>query len=503
MNSVAAAIGWSVVHSLWQGAVAALALGAVLFVTRSARARYAAACLALALMCIGFGATLWRSLPAGIAGSVVVIRAEAPLARDLGNGPALRNRAEFASKAMPWIAAIWAAGVLVFQLRAVASWRAARRLRFTAVCAPPTPWQERMDALRARICVTRAVKLLESGLAEAPAVVGHLRPVILMPVGLVAGLPVGQVEAILLHELAHIRRGDYLINVLQSVAEGIFFYHPATWWISAAVRREREHCCDDLVVATQGDAHCYASALAALEQSRWSADPAVAATGGNLVRRIRRLLNHPEGPRPSFAPVLPATLLLVIAAATLLAWQPRPNNIAVVPLQVWTGTRLTTGAITMAPQVRGVQPKMAVLRVPYMKWVNEDVTYIIDDRERATFVSLQSDPEREKFIEQFWKRRDPTPNTVENEFKEEHYRRIAYSNERFAAGIPGWKTDRGRVYVVYGPPDEIEAHPSGDRTGTTYPYEEWLYRRIEGRGDNVIFRFEDSSRSGEYRLVRK
>jgi bla regulator protein blaR1 len=183
MNSVAAAIGWSVVHSLWQGAVAALALGAVLFVTRSARARYAAACLALALMCIGFGATLWRSLPAGISGSVVVIRAEAPLGRDLGNGPALRNRADFASKAMPWIAAIWVAGVLVFQLRAVASWRAARRLRFTAVCAPPPPWQERLDALRARIRVNRAVKLLESGLAEAPAVVGHLRPIVLMPVG--------------------------------------------------------------------------------------------------------------------------------------------------------------------------------------------------------------------------------------------------------------------------------------------------------------------------------
>ena len=100
---------------------------------------------------------------------------------------------------------------------------------------------------------------------------------------------------------------------------------------------------------------------------------------------------------------------------------------------------------------------------PYSKWVNEDVAYIISDEERAAFKSLQSDPEREHFIEQFWLRRDPTPGTPENEFKEEHYRRIAYANDHFAAAIPGWKTDRGRIYITYGPPDEKESHPSGER----------------------------------------
>src|SRR6202140_3303752 len=101
------------------------------------------------------------------------------------------------------------------------------------------------------------------------------------------------------------------------------------------------------------------------------------------------------------------------------------------------------------------------LETPYRKWLNEDVAYIITDEERATFKRLQTDEEREQFIEQFWLRRDPTPDTVENEFKEEHYRRIAYANEHYASGIPGWKTDRGRIYITFGPPDEIESHPSG------------------------------------------
>ena len=101
------------------------------------------------------------------------------------------------------------------------------------------------------------------------------------------------------------------------------------------------------------------------------------------------------------------------------------------------------------------------LETPYRKWLNEDVAYIITDEERTAFKRLQTDEEREQFIEQFWLRRDPTPDTVENEFKEEHYRRIAYANEHFASGIPGWKTDRGRIYITYGPPDEIESHPSG------------------------------------------
>ena len=145
------------------------------------------------------------------------------------------------------------------------------------------------------------------------------------------------------------------------------------------------------------------------------------------------------------------------------------------------------------------------------KWLDEDVSYIITNEERAAFKALKTDEEREQFIEQFWLRRDPTPDTVDNEFKEEHYARIAYANERFASGIPGWKTDRGRIYIIYGKADEIESHPSGgtiDRpieegggTTSTFPFEIWRYRYIEGIGNEVLLEFVDPSMSGEYRMT--
>ena len=150
------------------------------------------------------------------------------------------------------------------------------------------------------------------------------------------------------------------------------------------------------------------------------------------------------------------------------------------------------------------------LETPYRKWLNEDVTYIITDEERQAWKRLSTDDEREQFIEQFWLRRDPTPDTEENEFKEEHYRRIAYANEHYASGIPGWKTDRGRTYIVYGPPDEIESHPSGGTyerpfeegggSTSTYPFEKWRYRYIDGIGNDINIEFVDTTMSGEYHM---
>lgn len=151
------------------------------------------------------------------------------------------------------------------------------------------------------------------------------------------------------------------------------------------------------------------------------------------------------------------------------------------------------------------------LMAPYKKWLEEDVAYIITDEEREAFKRLQTVEEMEQFIEQFWLRRDPTPDTVENEFKEEHYRRIAYANERFSSGIPGWKTDRGRIYIMYGPPDEIESHPSGGSyvrpweegggVTATYPFEIWRYRYIEGVGQDITIEFVDPTMTGEYRMT--
>ena len=153
----------------------------------------------------------------------------------------------------------------------------------------------------------------------------------------------------------------------------------------------------------------------------------------------------------------------------------------------------------------------AELKGPYKKWLEEDVAYIITDEERAAFKQLSNDEERDNFIEAFWQRRDPTPDTEENEYKEEHYQRIAYANEHFAAGVPGWKTDRGRIYIMYGKPDEIESHPSGgtyerpiEEGGgetSTFPFEQWRYRYLEGIGQEVIIEFVDTCMCGEYHMT--
>ena len=151
------------------------------------------------------------------------------------------------------------------------------------------------------------------------------------------------------------------------------------------------------------------------------------------------------------------------------------------------------------------------LETPWKKWLNEDVSYIITDEERKAFKQFATDEEREQFVEQFWLRRDPTPDTIENEFKEEHYRRIAYANEHYASGIPGWKADRGRIYITFGPPDEIDSHPSGGSyqrpaaegggETSTYPFEDWRYRYIEGIGSDVNIEFVDTTMTGEYRMT--
>ncbi len=150
------------------------------------------------------------------------------------------------------------------------------------------------------------------------------------------------------------------------------------------------------------------------------------------------------------------------------------------------------------------------LQGPWKKWLDTDVVYIITDEEKRAFKQLKTDEERQQFVEQFWLRRDPTPDTEENEYRDEHYRRIAYANDHFASGIPGWKTDRGMIYIKYGAPDEIDSHPSGgsyerpiEEGGgetSTYPFEDWRYRYIDGVGTNVIIEFVDTTMSGEYKI---
>lgn len=167
--------------------------------------------------------------------------------------------------------------------------------------------------------------------------------------------------------------------------------------------------------------------------------------------------------------------------------------------------------LTAKQERRRLEKLRKELRGPFRRWLDEDVRYIITPEERKAFVQMATDEERENFIESFWMRRDPTPDSMENEYKEEHYRRIAYANDRYASGIPGWKTDRGRIYIAYGPADEIESHPSGGQYQrpyeegggftSTYPFEIWRYRWIEGIGSDILLEFVDPTMTGEYRLT--
>jgi GWxTD domain-containing protein len=205
-------------------------------------------------------------------------------------------------------------------------------------------------------------------------------------------------------------------------------------------------------------------------------------------------------PAPSPAPASPAANLPAGSATVTTGQTPAPEQ---------------TDPLKRSPNEKQKKQQKRSLNVElsktYKKWLNEDVVWIITDEERAAFKQLSNDEERDNFIEAFWQRRDPTPDTEENEYKEEHYRRIAYTNEHFAAGIPGWKTDRGRIYIMYGPADEVDSHPSGgtyerptEEGGgetSTFPFEDWRYRYLEGIGQEIIIEFVDSCMCGDYHMT--
>jgi GWxTD domain-containing protein len=404
-----------------------------------------------------------------------------------GNGlgttePWLDQIAKKLDRAVPWVLSFWCAGVILLLSRLNLGLIAARRMKSAGTHPVPKELQFMLHQLKRRLGVERTIKLANSALVQVPTVIGWLRPVILIPVGCLMGLSTSQVEAVLAHELAHIRRSDYLVSVFQSVVETLLFYHPAVWWVSQRVRREREHCCDDLAVRISGDSLAYAKALSFLEERRASVPMiALGANGGVLAMRIRRLLGCKEAPATSR-----------LAAITLLA-------------AVFLAAGLCIGTVARAASQQAATESSRDLPTKYQQWLNEDVVWIITPEERTAFSQLQQNEERDEFMKQFWQRRNPTPNSSENKAKDEHYQRIKFANSHFATAItPGWKTDRGRVYIVYGPPDEIESHPALSPTGLTKPTEFWRYLLIREHGverKNVDMAFVDASGNGDYQLV--
>ncbi len=352
------ALGWALVHFLWQGAALALLLAAAL---RAGRAwapavRYLLACACLVAMLAAPAVTFRRGLAdAESARSTtgVVARTSSadasvdrtPSAAGTATGeedvavapsraavPVLRRLASWAEGAvgflLPWLVPLWMAGVGVLSLRLAGGWTYAQRLAERGVSAPSEAWAERFAELGRRMRVSAPVRLLVSTLVHVPTVVGWLRPVVLVPASAFTGLTPRQLELLLLHELAHVRRHDYLANLLQSAAEVLLFYHPAVWWVSRRIREEREHCCDDL--AAGGDVREYIRALATMEEIRVRRPGlALAADGAPLLARALRLAEPPTA--GAAAPRLAAALVALGLGAAALTLRDAPPHLASSP----------------------------------------------------------------------------------------------------------------------------------------------------------------------------
>lgn len=317
-------MGWTLLHFLWQGSAIAAVFGVGLLALRrrSANAKYLAGCLAMLLMMLTPIATFFLTektkshvaassnitlntiMAASIDPQPTPAMTAVPLPATPSDNRVVTVRASRAiiqaltlrlDPFLPGFVFCWLMGVLLLSIRLLGGWARTQTIKHSGEPLSDASWTQRLDGIIRRMELSRPVRLLKSALIEAPLVIGWLRPAILLPASALSGLSPQQLEAILAHELAHIRRHDYLVNLLQTLVETILFYHPAVWWISRCIRQERENCCDDAAIAVCGDRIAYARTLTTLEELRGeSSQLAMAARGGSLLSRIRRLVGLPE-----------------------------------------------------------------------------------------------------------------------------------------------------------------------------------------------------------------
>lgn len=323
-NHILQALGWTVIHSLWQAFAIAMLLAAYLLAWQKndARKRYAAGNIAL-------GSTLLLAV-ATFAYYLKKCQAEPELAGEIWSEEGeLMGRyfmesetswfTDYFTEHIPLIVTVWGIGLLGFMLKMLGGLIYVQQLKSRMTTPLSTEWQAYMAMLCEELGVRRPVQLLESALAKTPMALGWLKPVILLPIGAVNHLTPMQVEAILAHELAHVIRHDYLLNLLQSLVETIFYFNPAVWWVSAQVRTERENCCDDIAVRLCGNSLAYAKALVSLQELQTSA-PALAMpfskNKNQLLLRIQRIL-QPSQNKSNVMEKLSATLLLTVAVVLL------------------------------------------------------------------------------------------------------------------------------------------------------------------------------------------
>ena len=325
-------IGWTLIHFLWQGLALAALLYLVLPLCRSATARHDCAFGTLILMGLAPIAT-FLIIHANNDGSAALITASAPLP-----GDSIAASGTIARTAFPWTAwlvALWLGGVAVLSIRADGGWLLVRTWRSRDTVPFPDDLLARCRGLQRRLSLTRQVQFLQSRRVSVPMVIGLLKPVLLVPVSAVTGMPPQQLDALILHELAHIVRLDPFVNVVQIAVETILFYHPAVWWVGRVVRAEREHCCDDAAVSACGDVATYVEALISLESGRSAPALSLAATGGKLKERVGRLLGTPtQARRSSFSALVGLALLGLIVASAATAQTAVPAGHQTISIRI-------------------------------------------------------------------------------------------------------------------------------------------------------------------------
>jgi beta-lactamase regulating signal transducer with metallopeptidase domain len=374
MTAITDAISAALLHFVWQGLLIALLAWVTLAIVRngSARLRYLINCAALGIMSLLPVVTAWVLYRAPVAASTphpLIATAQSTIPAALTPNDLLPT---CIAVLQAWALPVWFVGVLIFAVRLIWVSRYVARLQRSGEPAQ-APLIETISRLADRMKISGPVRVMISRLTDTPSVVGWLRPVILLPAATLLSLSVEQLEAVLAHELAHIRRHDYLVNLLQAVAETLLFYHPAIWWISSRIRHERELCCDDLVVSVCGDPIGYARALTKIERLRITTPGlAMTSTGGSLLFRIQRLTGTSHEQTPSKIPAFVSVVLAVVCFAINPHWassqSPRSEEAVVSHNAIWVDT-VKYGDLPVAVRALGtiVSPTTAELKVPTIR----------------------------------------------------------------------------------------------------------------------------------------
>jgi uncharacterized protein (TIGR03435 family) len=431
MTPFTQALSGALVDFIWQGAVIGLLLWMALpaLHRHSAATRYAVCCaalLALVMLPLLTVTTLWTaaassSIPVTVGANPGGSRAVASTAMSqtlltFWLEPQ-RPRIAWLAFVQQWALPVWSIGVLLLSARLAYGWTQVFNLRRSSPVAEDTVAATVMR-LAARIGVRRPVRVLVASLAEGPSVIGWLRPVILLPPAAAMGLTPQQLEAVLAHELAHVTRHDYLVNLVQVLVETLFFYHPVVWWVSRRIRHERELCCDDVAVRSCGDPVGYARALTILARRRLEAPEfATAATGGPLLYRVRRLLAlTPNEHVPSRVPAAMGAAVVVTCALLNVDWlqaqtaeQPRFDVISIkrnmrddgLILNSYRNGRLTASGVTLASLIRSAYQVQELQVVGQPEWMNRDrfdVTAVSQTDDRSAPPATAGEPPRQQLM---------------------------------------------------------------------------------------------------------